>query len=219
MSSAPAQFPYHFRDPELFARALTVRAANRREPDNQRLEFLGDAVLGLLIAERLYQLHPQADEGRLTEMRLRLVSGKALLKHAERLGVGKLLVEYNLGYTWSQKAVVDATEALIGAAWLEGGASAARQVVEALYTDDELLSVTAVGTAADNPKGALQQFALNHYQCEPSYAVVAQDGPRHAPTFRCSATLAGRTAEGVGTSRKGAEAEAARALLELLLSF
>ena len=208
--------PYAFRDPALLRTALTVPAPNRRLPDNQRLEFLGDAVLQLLVSECLYALYPEADEGVLTDMRLHLVSGKALLARADRLGLGALLAERNLGHAWPQKAVADAVEAVVGAAWLDGGKEGAQALFDTLFREDDFHGLRHCTGDSDNPKGALQQLGQKRFRSEPVYALVATEGPSHAPRFRCSASLGGKTAEGAGTSRKAAEAEAARALLGML---
>lgn len=208
--------PYAFRDPALLRTALTVPAPNRREPDNQRLEFLGDAVLQLLVSERLYALYPAVDEGVLTDMRLHLVSGKALLARAERLGLGALLAERNLGHGWPQKALADAVEAVVGAAWLDGGKEGAQALFDALFHEDDFRGLRHCTGDSDNPKGALQQLGQKRFHAEPAYALVATEGPQHAPRFRCSASLGGETAEGTGASRKAAEVEAARNLLERL---
>ena len=124
--------PYTFRDPALLRLALTVPAAMRQEPDNQRLEFLGDSVLGLLVAERLYRAHPELDEGGLSIWRDALVSTRGLAARLSRLGAW-----FVQGLDWGQtvynrpeKAKVDACEALIGAAWLDGG----RNAVEAILS-------------------------------------------------------------------------------------
>lgn len=211
-----AAFPYDFRDPTLLRTALTVPAPNRREPDNQRLEFLGDAVLQLLASERLYALYPGVDEGVLTNMRLHLVSGKALLARAERLGLGVLLAERNLGHVWPRKAVADAVEAVIGAAWLDGGMVGARALFDVLFRESDFLGLRHCTSDSNNPKGILQQVGQKRFCGEPVYALVAKAGPQHAPRFHCSASLGGKVAEGRGATRKAAEAEAARRLLGML---
>lgn len=208
--------PYVFRDPALLRTALTVPAPNRHGPDNQRLEFLGDAVLQLLVSERLYARYPEADEGVLTDMRLHLVSGKALLARADRLGLGALLAECNLGHTWPQKALADAVEAVVGSAWLDGGREGAQTLFDALFREEDFHGLRHCTGDSDNPKGTLLQLGQKRFREEPVYALMTTEGPPHAPRFHCSASLGGETAEGSGTSRKAAEAEAARLLLERL---
>ncbi len=209
--------PYTFQSEELLHMALTVPAPNLTVPDNQRLEFLGDAVLGLLVAEKLYAQHPDLDEGGLTEIRNGLVSGAAILERAERLGLSELLKAHNGGRSrWQTKELIDAVEALFGAAWLDGGRAAAEALFETFYTptDCERRERPMADYRADNPKGDLLKLAQVRFKAVPTYAVVHQDGPSHAPFYHCSATLDGRSAEGTGTSIKRAEAEAARALLK-----
>lgn len=209
-----SDFPYTFKDAALKRRALTVPAPNRREPDNQRLEFLGDAVLQLLVSERLYALYPNADEGVLTDMRLHLVSGKALLERADRLKVGELLTEHNLGLAWPKKALVDATEALFGAVWLDGGMDGVRPLFDTFFRAEDFQNLNHCTGDSDNPKGELQRLGQRQFHEEPKYTLLAMEGPSHAPWFRCSVMLGSETAEGSGPSRKAAEADAARRLLE-----
>lgn len=213
-----AEFPYTFKDYALLKTALTVPAPNRQEPDNQRLEYLGDAVLELLISDALYRRYPDASEGVLTDMRLHLVSGRGLLARVPKLGAAfrEGLERFNQHKTWKPKAEVDAIEALIGAAWLDGGLPAAEVFFELLFSEADFQSVAHCTGVSDNPKGELQQFAQQHYQTEPVYTLLERSGPDHAPTFRASVTLAGHTAEGTGTTRKTAEAIAAKALFAQL---
>jgi ribonuclease-3 len=213
-----ASFPYVFKDFALLKTALTVPAPNRQEPDNQRLEFLGDAVLQLLVSDTLYTRYPEADEGVLTDMRIHLVSGQGLLQRIPHLNPAfhDGLNHFNRGKTWKPKAEVDAVEALLGAAWLDGGLPAAEVFFELLFSEADFQSVAHCTGVSDNPKGELQQFAQQHYQTEPVYTLLERSGPDHAPTFRASVTLAGHTAEGTGATRKAAEAIAAKALFAQL---
>lgn len=213
-------FPYTFKDPSLLRTALTVPAANRREADNQRLEFLGDSVLELLSSEVLYQRYPHATEGVLTDMRLHLVSGSAILQRKARLGKAftEGLAHFNRGYTWNPKAEVDAVEALLGAAWLDGGLDAARCFFNLLYTEADFESVAHCTGVSDNPKGELQQYAQKRGAADPVYQEIERTGPSHAPTFRYSVSLMGKTAEGSGATRKAAEREAAQKLYQFLLN-
>ncbi|MBQ9694066.1 MAG: ribonuclease III family protein [Kiritimatiellae bacterium] len=198
--------------------ALTVPAPNRLEPDNQRLEFLGDAVLQLLVSEVLYIRYPKADEGVLTDMRIHLVSGQGLLQRIPHLDPAfhESLTYFNKGKTWKQKAEVDAVEALLGAAWLDGGKTAAQKFFQQLYTESDFQSVAHCTGVSDNPKGELQQYAQRTLQTEPVYQLIRREGPDHSPRFYCSATLNLLTAEGSGATRKAAEMAAARNLLTRL---
>ncbi len=206
--------PYTFQSEALLQTAMTVPEANLERPNNQRLEFLGDAVLSLLVAERLYNLHPTLDEGGLTEMRNNLVSGEAFLNRANRLEITELMKPHNKRTRWQSKEVIDAVEALFGAAWLDGGRPAAEALLDVLFVESDFMERPAKRLSQiDNPKGDLLQYAQVKYKTTPTYTVLEQIGPSHAPTFRCSATLLDRVAEGVATTRKKAEAEAARNLL------
>lgn len=213
-----ASFPYTFNDFGLLKTALTVPAPNRLDPNNQRLEFLGDAVLQLLVSETLYNRYPEASEGVLTDMRIHLVSGQGLLQRVPHLDPAfhDGLHYFNRGTTWKPKAEIDAIEALLGAAWLDGGMDAARCFFNALYSEADFQGVAHCTGTSDNPKGELQQYAQRHYQIEPCYQLVRREGPDHAPIFYCSATLNDLTEEGSGATRKAAEMVAARKLLTTL---
>ncbi len=209
--------PYAFRDPALLRRALTVPAPNRPDPDNQRLEFLGDAVLELLISEKLYNLHPDADEGRLTALRTGLVSTAAILARLPRLGTWFERGLDGLALTACHdrdKARVDAFEAVLGAAWLDGGRKAAKRFIKALYRKDEFLAESYSVSPIENPKGTLMEIAQRRGVPLPTYRVLGRQGPTHAPLFQCAVTCFGKTAEGFGPTIKRAQTEAARLLLD-----
>lgn len=215
--------PYAFRDPALLRLALTVPAAMRREPDNQRLEFLGDSVLGLLVAERLYRAHPELDEGGLSIWRDALVSTRGLAARLSRLGPW-----FEHGLDWGQsvynrpeKAKVDACEAVIGAAWLDGGRNAVEAILSRLYTKGDFAKPpVALRTGTDashgvdaNPKGRLVQYAQINHTEPPLYTRLGMSGPSHEPTFTVAVRLDGREARGEGPSLKKAEIAAAAAWL------
>ncbi len=215
--------PYAFRDPALLRLALTVPAAMRQEPDNQRLEFLGDSVLGLLVAERLYRAHPELDEGGLSIWRDALVSTRGLAARLSRLGPW-----FEHGLDWGQsvynrpeKAKVDACEAVIGAAWLDGGRNAVEAILSRLYTKGDFAKPpVALRTGTDashgvdaNPKGRLVQYAQINHTEPPLYTRLGMSGPSHEPTFTVAVRLDGREARGEGPSLKKAEIAAAAAWL------
>ena len=215
--------PYAFRDPALLRLALTVPAAMRREPDNQRLEFLGDSVLGLLVAERLYRARPELDEGGLSIWRDALVSTRGLAARLSRLGPW-----FEHGLDWGQsvynrpeKAKVDACEAVIGAAWLDGGRNAVEAILSRLYTKGDFAKPpVALRTGTDashgvdaNPKGRLVQYAQINHTEPPLYTRLGMSGPSHEPTFTVAVRLDGREARGKGPSLKKAEIAAAAAWL------
>ncbi len=208
---------YAFADPTLLAEALAIPHPNRLCADNQRLEFLGDAVLQILASEQLYAHYPACDEGRLTAMRTQLVCGRALAARAEALpGFVEALAEANLGRSWPQKALADAFEAYFGAVWCDGGLPAARALFARLYGEEAIASVSEATDTTANPKGELIAYAQGRHLALPRFALIGREGPGHAPTFRCKVTFCERVTEGTGPTRKAAEAAAAQAMLEHL---
>ena len=195
----------------------------RREPDNQRLEFLGDSVLGFLVAERLFRAHPELDEGGLSIWRDALVSTRGLAARLPRLGDW-----FVQGLDWGQtvynrpeKAKVDACEALIGAAWLDGGRNAVEAILSRLYAKSDFTTPPPGLHAGqkirhsidENPKGRLVQYAQLHHVEPPLYTRLGVTGPSHAPVFTVSVRLDGQEAQGEGASLKKAESAAAVAWL------
>lgn len=209
-------FGYAFADERLLTEALTTPAYRMQFPDvrdNQRLEFLGDAVLGFLSAERLYREFPKEPEGPLTVRRTHMVSAAALCEAAMRLGLRERL-RRNRGAEElppTSKTLADAVEAVIGAAYLDGGFDAARQVFESL----RLTANAAEPEWSGNPKGELQvrTQSLNPPRL-PEYTLVSTAGKAHAPIFTVKVSV-----EGVGEAtaeagnRREAEARAAASLL------
>ncbi len=220
MTDLEKSIGWEFRDPVLMETALTAPAHRMDHPhggDNQRLEFLGDAVFGLLCAETLYREFPGEDEGSLTSRRAHLASGAALARAAAKINLAAML-RINKGGTRpapQSKAAADAMEAVLGAVWLDGGIEAARAVFARLWphpeeqTDDFL---------ADNPKGRLQCLAQAMTpQRTPEYSVESVSGPPHAPVWRCEVSVRDiGSATGEGRSRRAAESAAATALLAQL---
>lgn len=211
-------FGYQFANDALLEEALTTPAYRMAEPgarDNQRLEFLGDAVLGLLAADRMYAECPSDGEGPLTVKRARMVSAASLSAAADRLGLAERL-RVNKGgaaVPKGSKTLADAVEAVIGAAWLDGGLAAAKKVFDALG-----LSPDAGGVGDGNPKGALQVKAqAMKPPRQPEYALMATAGSSHEPVFTVKVRVEG-LGEAVAKARshKEAEARAAAALLQSL---
>ena len=209
-------FGYEFHDPSLLEEALTTPSCKMQYPDvrdNQRLEFLGDAVLGLLSAEQLYAAFPHDEEGPLTVRRTHMVSSAALCAAAERLGVRPTL-RRNAGAAElpaNSKTLADAIEAVLGAAYLDGGFAAARQVYETLG----LKANAEVPDWAANPKGELQVRAQAMKPPQhPVYELVNTTGPAHDPVFTVRVTVTGMgEATATAHSHKEAEARAAAKLL------
>jgi len=212
-------FGYEFKSEALLDEALTTPAYRMQHPDaqdNQRLEFLGDAVLGMLAAERLYAELPREHEGSLTVRRTHMVSSAALCAAAARFGLADRL-KRNRGaepLPENSKTLADAIEAIIGAAYLDGGFAAAKAVFEALA----LTSNAERGDWSVNPKGDLQiRTQAMKPPRHPEYTLLGTSGKAHEPVFTVKVAV-----EGVGEAiakagtRKEAEQLAAAALLKRL---
>ena len=214
-------FGYTFENEALLEEALTTPAYRMDVPaakDNQRLEFLGDAVLGMLSAERLYAEFPNEQEGPLTVRRTHMVSAAALCEAASRLGLAARL-KRNTGAAElprNAKTLADAIEAIIGAAYLDGGFAAAKQVFEAL----ELSANAAEDEWSGNPKGELQVRAqAMKPPRHPEYELLKTEGKAHEPVFTVRVTVDGMgSATASARSHKQAESLAAAELLALGLS-
>lgn len=212
-----------FRDPALLELALTHPSAAQR-PDafrqhNQRLEFLGDAVLQLILTAELFRRHPEHGEGPLTKARSRLANRQFLARQAKRLELGQYLAlsrgEESGGGRQRPSNLSDGLEAVIGAVYLDQGFATAAQMVLRLVADD--LAGLILEPDADNPKGQLQELLQTSGVEPPSYLLEEVMGPDHERLFRCSVHHLGRRlAQGEGPSKKVAEAAAARAALERL---
>lgn len=205
-------FDYEFKDEGLLEEALTTPAYRMERPDvrdNQRLEFLGDAVLGLLAADWLYGECPKAGEGDLTVKRAHMVSSTALCEAADRLGLVDRLRRNKgaLPLPKTSKTLADAIEAVIGAAWLDGGLDAARTVFRSLSLSPDASAVSGL----DNPKGALQILAQSMTPPRhPVYSRIGVSGLSHEPVFTVKVSVDG-LGEAVGESRSVKEAEASAA--------
>lgn len=208
---------YTFKDRELFDRALThasVRSQRGVRHDNERLEFIGDRVLGLAVAELLYETHPEASEGDLARRYNRLVRGQACASVARRLGLGPHLIlsdsEAESGGREKETILADAVEAVLGAVFVEAGFDTARAVVRSLWTAqfEQLPHVVA------DPKSALQEWAQGQGLDLPEYIEISRSGPDHAPRFITEVHIAGRKpARGEGASKRQSEQAAASSLL------
>ena len=176
---------YHFREKKLLALALTHRSLVRDggEASNQRLEFLGDAVLGLTIADMLYQLFPGEAEGDLSKRLVSLVNGEQLASIAQAMQLGDYLSlssgEEEQGGRINPSNLEDACEALLGALYLDGGLDAARAVIHRFWQPH----ATAMKSPPKDPKTALQEWAQGRGLPLPEYVLISSDGPSHAPLF------------------------------------
>lgn len=172
---------YQFRNEALLRMALTHRSLG--EGHNQRLEFLGDSVLGLLIAELLYELFPAEAEGDLSRRLVSLVNGEQLARIGVALGLGPLIAmsqsEEDQGGRENRSNLEDACEALLGAVYLDGGLEAARGIITRFWKP---LAVEMLSPPKD-PKTALQEWAQARGLKLPAYVVLSADGPSHAPQF------------------------------------
>lgn len=212
-----AQLGYKFKKETLVERALThasYRGQGKSREDNERLEFLGDRVLGLAIAELLNDTYPAAKEGELARRLNKLVSGETCAKAARQIDLGKYLIlsesEAGSGGRDKETILADAMEAILGAVFADGGYDKGRAVVRKLWThlDDQRPKATA------DAKSALQEWAQGQGLPLPRYTHVARSGPDHAPVFVSEVQVSGRgPARGEGASKRAAEQAAASALL------
>lgn len=207
-----------FANPELLDDALTHRSAQARH--NERLEFLGDAVLGLLVAEALWRRFPRATEGELSRLRARLVNRDALARVAQELELGQYLRlgagELRSGGHARESILADAVEAVLAALYLDGGLEVARAAVERLL--GERLAALSPADQGKDAKTRLQEWLQARRLALPTYEVVETSGEDHAQTFvvRCVVEALGRSTSAAGASRRKAEQLAAARLLETL---
>lgn len=207
---------HRFRDPALLRTALTHRSAVG--PNNERLEFLGDAVLGMLVAEELFQRHGRIAEGVLSRLRASLVNARVLAEVGRELGLGDLLHlgagELRSGGWRRDSILADAVEALVGAIYLDAGLEAARDWVRARY-GARLEELPALESLKD-PKTRLQEALQRGGHGLPEYEVLESRGADHEQVFRvrCRVAPLGLSAEAEGRSRRAAEQSAAEAVLE-----
>jgi ribonuclease-3 len=212
---------YAFKDAALRELALTHRSLGNENGDrrsNERLEFLGDAVIELIVSEALYTHYPELAEGELSRLRAAIVNEGALAVKARRLQLGAELRlsqgEILTGGRDKDSLLADVYEALIGAIYLDGGFAAAEPVVREEFAAD----VAAVKTHAKDAKTELQEWAQKQLRVLPRYVVASESGPQHAREFRCEVMVGERVAgHGSGKSKKLAEQQAAQNALATLL--
>lgn len=209
---------YRFTQPALLTRALTHRSAGADH--NERLEFLGDAVLQTAVSALLYERFAGSDEGDLTRVRAHLVREDSLHRLALALGLPEVLRlsegEARGGGAQRPSILADALEALIGAAYLDGGFAPAQAMVRNLF--GETIATTEVDSWSKDAKTELQEWLQARKLSVPSYRIVATRGQAHAQTFdvQCVVAALGLTEHGEGKSRRIAEQEAARRMLGAL---
>jgi ribonuclease-3 len=216
----------HVGNLALYQTALTHRPLFRGSLDpnsisNERLEFLGDAVLGLVVADHLYRLFPDRNEGFLTRLRAKLVNGKSLAKDALELGLGELVLMSDVMDTAegrsSRSILADAFEAIIGAIYLDKGIDEAIRFIEGTVLKD--VDLSALANKKDNYKSALLELAQAQKWPQPTYRVSDETGPSHDRTFTVE-VIVNNSSHGSGTARnkKQAEQAAARMALDTLLA-
>lgn len=209
---------FRFNDPSLFARALTHRSAKGR--NNERLEYLGDAVLDFVVSEALFRLRPQADEGDLSRLRSALVKDATLAAIANELDIGEHLIlgsgERKTGGHRRQSILADALEALFGAIYLDAGFDVTKAIIERIYAR----RLEALPDAAElrDPKTRLQEWLQARKHALPVYELAEETGQDHKKRFSvtCFVQEFSRTTQGEAASRRSAEQQAARRMLEAL---
>lgn len=208
-------------DPGLLELALTHRSyayENGNLPTNERLEFLGDSVLGVVITDALYRTYPELSEGRLAKLRSAVVNARALAEVARAIGLGEHIRlgkgEEATGGRHKASILSDTVEALIGAVYLSGGHEGGARLVHLLF--DPMLKAAAVMGAGLDWKTSLQELSALHELGVPEY-VITDDGPDHAKTFTARVRVAERLhGHGVGRSKKEAEQQAAESAYRTL---
>ena len=215
---------YEFKQIDLLTEGITHPSiaherGNETNHHNQRLEFLGDAVLQLVLTDRIYKLYPDLPEGKLTQIRAHLANRHTLHERALAIGLGRHLMlgkgEEASGGRERLSNLADAYEALLGAIYLDGGLRAARKFVLTQFADE--FSNIKQTTPRQNPKGRLQELLQSHSPNGPVYRVIHESGPDHSKYFEAVVEWEGREiGRGNGSSKKQAETVAAEAALAAL---
>lgn len=212
---------YTFSDKNILMRALTHPSATEKLPlwaSYERLEFLGDSILGAIVASDLFEKFPEMNEGELTRLKISLVSGATLSSVGEELGLNELIVmgdsEKGTGARGMHSALENVYESLVGATYLDGGMAPAQAFIR--RTLGPHMS-PKLAQRPISPKSRLQEIVQAAHQQAPVYKLVDSQGPAHKPTFVCEVSVEGkRLGRGQGTSKKYAESEAAlQALIQM----
>lgn len=204
---------YHFHNPALLRLALTHPSCGAE--NNQRLEFLGDAVLQLAMSDIVFAAHPEQEEGGMTFLRARMVREETLCAVARHLQLGRYLrMDHGCEITGGRErpaVLADAMEAVLAAVYVDGGYEAAREVIRVLFQEEERLTAWR----GQDDKSALQEYTQANGLDLPAYEIVAQSGPDHDRRFTAQVSVQGRAvATGEGNSKKAAEQAAAKAALK-----
>ncbi|OYT73406.1 MAG: ribonuclease III [Chloracidobacterium sp. CP2_5A] len=216
MAQLESKLGHSFARRELLAEAITHRsyaAEHPPAPHNERLEFLGDAVLGFILCAWLVEQFPSASEGELAKAKGHLAASAQLARAAERIGLGEALRigrnEEQQGGRLKQTILENAFEAVVAALYLDGGIAVATQATRKIFAED-IAALDFARIAALDAKTALQDWLRLHRRPLPNYETVAVEGQSHQPTFYVTASIEGRLlGEGRGPSRKAAEQVAA----------
>ncbi len=206
---------YRFRNQALLIEALTHGSTQKHKGDYQRLEFLGDRVLGLVIAEHLFRAHPGDEEGQLTHVLSSLVRSEACADAGDTIGLSDLVIigtgERAKGMNLNRTVLGDAMEALVAAIYLDSGLDEARAFVLRCW-DAQL---KAPKLAVKDAKTFLQEWALARALPIPAYRIISREGPEHEPVFVVSVEVKDRPpAEGTARSKRAAEMDAAEQFLK-----
>ena len=223
LAQLQARLGCQFRDERLLRLALThpslAHECGEPLPHNQRLEFLGDAVLQMVLTEKLFAQFPDFDEGQLSKSRAKLVNGDMLASLGRALGLGEHLIlsrgEESNGGRERSSILADALEAVLGAIFLDAGPAVARDFILREFEPalDELETLPGI----ENPKGELQELLQASSAMAPEYIIVSATGPDHDRVFECTVHHGGvELARGFGKSKKAAESDAALAALKTL---
>lgn len=203
---------YVFNDESLLELALTQSGADSQN-NNERLEFIGDRVLGLSIATLLFEMYPNETEGELACRHAMLVSTDTLGNIAEKLGIGKMIKHGHMTAGRVKHMLANAMEAILGAVYLDGGFDNAKILIYDIWRD--LAAADAI--PPKDPKTALQEFVQQADRGNlPVYEYAETHGASHNPTFNVKVSAMGKSATGTGTSKKEASIKAADALLKIL---
>lgn len=206
---------YRFRKKGLLELALThpsFRYENSTaDDDNQRLEYLGDAVLGLIAAEHLFKTQPEAREGDMSKLRSRLTQDRTLARIGAHIGISKFMRlgrgEEQNGGAERASNLADAVESILGAAWIDGGARAAHKIFSQIFLPE--LDGLQYSPAKSNPKGALQEYAQSHGFGIPEYETIETAGPEHDRIFTVEVATCGQSWNASAGSKREAERRAA----------
>ncbi|WDP89855.1 MAG: ribonuclease III [Desulfobacter sp.] len=214
---------YRFKDRSLLSNALCHRSylnenQSSCQTDNERLEFLGDAVVGLCVGQMLMEGDPSKQEGELSKLRSNLVSEPGLARMARKIDLGRHIKlgkgEFLSGGPDKNSILSDAFEAVVAAVYLDGGFDTAREILKRLF--DKPVNQILVSSRTVDYKSCIQEYAQEHYGTTPDYHVTREMGPDHDKTFEISLTLDSIEAKGQGKTKKAAEQDAARNALTVL---